>query len=70
MTKNLEMVFRNNSGKEATISLADPKDGLTNAEVQTLMQNILTKNIFTTTDGDLREIVEARVRTSDSVTLA
>jgi hypothetical protein len=70
MTKNLVMVFRNNSGKEVTISLADPKDELTKAQAETLMKSMLDKNIFTTTGGDLKEIVEARISTSDSVVLA
>lgn len=70
MSKSLEMVFRNNSGKETTISLADPKDGLTKAEVDTLMQSILDKNIFSTSGGDLKESVESRIRTSESVALA
>lgn len=70
MTKNLELVFRNANGKEATIRLAEPKDGLTKAEVDNLMQTILTKNIFVTTGGDLKEIVGARINTSDSTVLA
>lgn len=70
MSKSLEMVFRNNSGKEATLSLADPKDDLTKAEAETAMQNILEKNIFSTSGGDLKEIVESRIHTSESVTLA
>lgn len=70
MKTTLEMTFRNNTGKDVNLTLSDPKDDLTNAQVQTVMQNILTKNIFTTTGGDLKEIVEAKKRTVDEVTLA
>lgn len=69
MVKTLELVFRNQSGKETTISMADPKDGLTKAEAQLVMQDIIAKNIFTTKGGDLKEIVDARVRSRDAVSL-
>jgi hypothetical protein len=64
------MVFRNEAGAEATISLADPKDALTLAEVQTVMQDIIVKNIFTTKGGDLLDVVEARIRVLDVTQLA
>lgn len=70
MTKTLEMVFRNQEGKETVISLADPRDDVTKAEVDTVMQDIVTKNIFTTKSGDLVQAVEARIRTRDAVALA
>lgn len=69
MVKTLELVFRNQSGKEITISLADPKDGLTKAQAQTVMQDIIAKNIFTSKGGNLQEIVDARVRSRDAVSL-
>jgi len=70
MTKTLEMVFRNAEGKEVTLSLADPRDTLTKAEAQAVMQDIVSKNIFITKGGDLVESVEARIRTRDTVALA
>jgi hypothetical protein len=69
MTKTLQMVFRNASGKESILSLADPKEDLTQAQVHTIMQDIVTKNIFTTTGGELVQIVESRISTKDSITL-
>lgn len=38
MTKRLEMIFRDEAGKEATLSLANPKDDLTKAGVMAVMQ--------------------------------
>jgi len=70
MAKTLEMVFRNESGKSVTLSLLEPKDNLTLAEVNTVMQGIITKNIFSTTTGDLVQIVEARIRSTDMAVLA
>lgn len=69
MTKTLEMVFRNAAGKLVTVRVVDPKDGLTNPEAQAVMNDIITKNIFSTKDGDLTQIVEARVQTRDTVVL-
>jgi hypothetical protein len=33
------------------------------------MQDIVTKNIFTTTGGELVQIVESRISTKDSIAL-
>ena len=70
MVKTLEMVFRNESGKSVTMSLLEPKDALTLTEVNTVMQNIISKNIFSTTSGDLVQVIEARIRSTDMAVLA
>lgn len=70
MVKTLEMVFRNGSGKEVTLSMTDAKDNLTLAEVKVVMQDMINKNIFSTKTGDLAQIVEARMRSKDSIVLA
>lgn len=70
MVKTLEMVFRNESGKEVVLSMLEPKDDLTLAEVSTVMQDIITKNIFSTKSGDLVQVVEARIRSNDMAVLA
>jgi len=70
MVKTLEMVFRNASGKEMTLSLVDAKDNLTLAEVKAVMQDIVTKNIFSTKSGDLVQVVEALIRSKDTAVLA
>lgn len=70
MTKTLEMVFRNQSGKEVVISVADPRDDLTKAQADAVMADIVAKNIFSPKGGELVQAVEARIRTRDAVTLA
>ncbi len=70
MVKTLEMVFRNESGKEVVISIAEPKEDLTLAQVNTVMQDIVAKNVFSTKTGDLVQIVEARIRSNDMAVLA
>ena len=69
MTKTLELVFRTSAGTEATISVVDPKDDLTLAQAQTVMQDIITKNIFEIKGSVLAEKVEARIRSLDTVAL-
>ncbi len=61
MDKNLELIFKNTAGKSARISVQDPKDDLTTEEVQALMDNIVAKNVFETTGGNLVEVVGARL---------
>ena len=65
MKKILEMGFRNEAGKVVNILLSDPKDTLTKSEVTTFMQDVIAKNIFSTNDGDLVQIVDAVIRISD-----
>lgn len=65
MAKSLEMTFQNAAGKNARISVADPKDDLDAAEVQAVMDTILAKNIFNTTGGDIVKVVSATVVTRD-----
>ncbi len=61
MDRNLELMFKNAAGKNAKISVKDPKEDLSTEEVQTILDNIIEKNVFTTTGGDLVEIVGARL---------
>jgi hypothetical protein len=65
MKKTLEMTFRSAAGKEVVLSLPDPKPSLTLAEVNAVMQTIITKNIFATKSGDLVQTVDAKIRVLD-----
>ena len=53
MEYTLNMVFLTAGGKKTTFSITDVKNNLTEAQVNTLMKNILKENIFTTSSGDL-----------------
>lgn len=61
MDKSLELIFKNQAGKNVRMSMQDPKDDLTADQVQSLMDSILEKNIFETTGGNLVEAVGARL---------
>lgn len=70
MVKTLEMEFRNETGKTVVLRMLEPKDDITLAEVTVVMENIITKNIFSTTSGDLVQVVEARILSTDALVLA
>lgn len=70
MAKTLAMVFRNDIGKLVTLNLAAPRDNLTTAEVQTVMQDIVTKNIFSSKGGNLIQVVDAKLTSRDATVLS
>ena len=70
MSKVLELVFKDVKGKTKTFNINDPRDTVTKAEAETAMKNIITANVFNTTNGDLTDISEARVRTTVVATLS
>ena len=63
MSATLQMIFSNTEGRNSTISVADPDPEITSGEVETVMDSILTKNVFETTGGDLIEKVRAQIVT-------
>ncbi len=70
MDKVLELVFRNGAGTEVTISLPNPKDGLKSTDTDTVMKDVIDKNVFNTKGGALSKIVGARIRSTDVTPLA
>ena len=64
MSKVLELVFKDVKGKTKTFNINDPRDNVTKAEAEAAMKNIITANVFNTTNGDLTDISESRVRTT------
>lgn len=60
MSVNLQLVFRTAGGSRKTISVEDPREDLTDEQVQTAMSAILAGNVFSAADGDLAAVVEAR----------
>ncbi|MDR3543955.1 MAG: DUF2922 domain-containing protein [Desulfosporosinus sp.] len=51
--KVLRMTFNNSSGNVVTITLPEPKASLTAAQIEAVMDQIITKNIFLTAGGEL-----------------
>lgn len=61
--KTLVMIFQNEGGNNVRISVDNVKDGLTDAEAAVAMQDILAKNIFETSAGDIVALVGAEIVT-------
>ena len=47
------MTFNNATGNAVTITLPEPKTSLTAAQIEAVMDQIITKNIFLTSGGEL-----------------
>lgn len=62
--KVLQLIFKNSVGKKVTLSIEDPKDALTEAEIKAAMDLIVQKNIFKKNNYDLVEAVEAKIVTT------
>lgn len=59
--KVLRMTFNNASGNAVTITLPQPKAGLTAAEIEAVMDQIITRNIFLTPGGELISKRDAKI---------
>ncbi len=46
MAKTLELIFETGAGKDVTLSVEDPRENLTQQELQSGMQTIIEQNIF------------------------
>lgn len=53
MSKSLVMGFINEAGTKATIRLDEIRENITEAEIETVMDLIIGKNILKSTGGDL-----------------
>jgi hypothetical protein len=60
------MVFLNQAGKNVTMTLDNPRSDITTAEVQTAMDLVIARNIFTGTGGDL--VSKQDIKVIDSTT--
>ncbi|MCF6095672.1 DUF2922 domain-containing protein [Thermovorax subterraneus] len=67
MAQTLELSFQNEAGRTARILIADPKENLTPAEVQPVMDLVVAKNIFSTSGGDIVKALGARIIIRDAV---
>lgn len=61
MSKTLELIFVNATGSKVTLRVAEPKDNLPEADVRAVMDQIVAKDIFTSTGGSLVSAAGARI---------
>ena len=64
--RTLRMVFRNQAGRNVTMSLDNPRSDLTAAEVEAAMDLVIARNILTSSGGDL--VSKQDIRIIDSTT--
>ena len=69
ITRTLRMSFKNQAGNTVSISLDNPKEDLTTETVEAVMDLLITKNIFTTSGGDLVGKADAKLISTDTVDL-
>ncbi len=60
-TKVLRLVFGTENGKTASMEFSNPKATVTQAEVASLMQMFITKNVVDTKNGALTTIVDGGI---------
>jgi hypothetical protein len=58
------MRFKNAADNTASYSIDDPRPDVTDVEVQAVMDDMLAKNIFNTSGGDLVSVAGAKVTTT------
>ena len=68
--KQLRMTMKMSSGKEMTVSLLDPKDGLTKAEVTTCLQNVIDKKAIVAGEAYPISVKDIAIQTVDTEKLA
>ena len=61
----LQLVFQCTNGKKRILIVNDPREDVTLEEATAVMQLLIEKNIFDSINGDLTEIAEARMHTSE-----
>lgn len=59
--KRLMMTFKTDEDKNVSISVDEPRTNVTEAEVKTVMELIVEKNIFSMSGAALVELIEAKI---------
>jgi len=65
----LEMDFSTELGKTQSMRVYEARTDLTGAEVSTAMANVVSKNIFSGSYGQITGIIGARIVSTDSTDL-
>ncbi|MDA8235931.1 DUF2922 domain-containing protein [Desulfotomaculum nigrificans] len=65
MAKTLELIFVNMAGEKVTLRVTNPRDDVQEAEVRTVMDTIVARDVFTSTGGSLTGVAGARLVTRD-----
>lgn len=67
MAKSLIMKFLNEQNKNVSISIDDPREDVTEEEIKTVMETIVSKNIFGSKGGNFVKIDGAKIVTTSVI---
>lgn len=65
-TKRLIMTFKTTDDKKISLSVDDPREDVTEAEIKSAMDLVVAKNIFAPNGADIISVVEAKVVVTDT----
>ena len=65
----LQLDFKCTNGKKRILIVNNPREDVTLEEATDVMQQLITLNVFESANGDLQEIVEARLHTCEYTVL-
>ena len=65
----VQLVFKCTNGKKRILIVNNPREDVTLEEATDVMQQLITLNVFESANGDLQEIVEARLHTCEYTVL-
>ena len=65
-TKRLIMTFKTTDDKNVSLSVDNPREDITEAEIKAAMDLVIAKNIFAPGGADIVSTVEAKVVVTDT----
>ena len=65
-TKRLVMTFKTTDDKKVSLSVDDPREDITESEIKSAMDLVVSKNIFAPNGADIVSAVEAKVVVTDT----
>ena len=65
-TKRLVMTFKTDDDKKISLSVDDPREDVSEAEIKSAMNLVVAKNIFAPGGCDIVEALEAKVVITDT----
>ncbi|MEG2985308.1 MAG: DUF2922 domain-containing protein [Peptostreptococcaceae bacterium] len=65
-TKKLVMRFKNTVDRIISISIDDPRENITEAEIKAFMELVVAKNIFCPNDSDIVSAIDAKIVVTDT----
>ena len=66
LNKRLVMTFKTTDDKSVSLSIDDPREDITETEIKTAMDLVVSKNIFAPGGSDIKESVSAKIVVTDT----